>query len=729
MVLSGQDRPTVPMKAALSEIIIDGVLDEASWELADGSFHRQFPIDTGFATNDSRVYFSYDDDHVYVGLKMYSTSKDYVVTSLKRDFSFRGNDNISILFDTYNDQNNAFLFGMNILGVRREALIANGGSQISDFAASWDNRWSGATQIHDDHWIAEFAIPFKTLRYKAGTEQWRFNSYRWDSEHNEISSWIAVPQNLLIMNLAHMGKMQWDKPLARPGANVSIIPYATAGVSRDFLDPSQQESKWNTAIGGDAKIGLTAGLNLDLTVNPDFSQVEVDEQVSNLDRFELLFPEKRQFFIENADLFGSFGLRRVNPFFSRRIGLAVDSITGQNVQNKIQYGVRLSGKVNERLRVGLLNTQTAQIKQSGVPGINYTVAALEQRVFSRSNIAVMLVNRQITDNENGGPRADRYNRVAGLEYRLNSPDNVWRGKAFYHTLFSPDKPADSYTHGLQLEYLQRHYRLEWAQLFVGNGFDAQAGFVPRRDYFLVSPELQLFFYPRKGNIARHDLNLDSRFFWEVGEKENPVLAPWSNSEWQVEGEWTISFKDNRNLVLGSSYTFVHLLRDFDPTRQQSEGIFLPEDSQYRFLTTQLSYESNDSKKFFYEIGPIFGGFYNGSVFGIDGSITYRYQPYGFVSLDYSFNRIKLADPFVPSTVWLVGPRVDLTLSKKLFFTTFFQYNSQLENLNINARLQYRFAPVSDIFIVYTDNYFIDPFSQFSQRNRALVAKATYWLNL
>ena len=227
-----------------------------------------------------------------------------------------------------------FLFGMNPYGVRREALIANGGRMTDDFSESWDNKWTGQAQIFDDHWVAEFAIPFKTLRFQQGDKQWRFNSYRYDTQVNEISSWYRIPQNQIIMDLGHMGDMIWDKPLGKPGTNFSVIPYSTAGVFRDLENPMQTNAKWNTGIGADAKIGLTSGLNLDLTINPDFSQVEVDDQVINLDRFEIRLPEKRQFFLENADLFSSFGGGRENPFFSRRIGVSIDSATGQNVQNK-----------------------------------------------------------------------------------------------------------------------------------------------------------------------------------------------------------------------------------------------------------------------------------------------------------------------------------------------------------------------------------------------------------
>ena len=174
-----------------------------------------------------------------------------------------------------------------------------------------------------------------------------------------------------------MGELNFEEPLEKPGTNVSIIPYASASVTRDFENIDQTEAQYSYNFGGDAKIGLSSSLNLDLTANPDFSQVEVDRQVTNLDRFEIFFPERRQFFLENADLFGRFGTGRMNPFFSRRIGVSIDTTTGNNVQNTIIGGARVSGKVSDKLRVGLINMVTARKRENDLPTFNYSIAAAE----------------------------------------------------------------------------------------------------------------------------------------------------------------------------------------------------------------------------------------------------------------------------------------------------------------------------------------------------------------
>ena len=727
----GGPQPTISPILTEEKIVPDGVLDEPIWQEAEvmTSFWQQFPVDSVKAEGQTEVRMVYNNDFLYVAVKSITSEDNFVVSSLRRDYQFPGSDNITILFDTYNDVTNAFVFGMNAYGVRREALVANGGRGFSDFQSSWDNKWFGNASRHEDHWIAEFAIPFKTLRYNEGVEEWRFNIYRSDTQYNEWSSLNRIPQNRLIMDLSYMAKIKWPKPLKKPGRNISVIPYVTSGLSRDFEDTEQTGSDFDADTGFDAKIALTPGLNLDLTVNPDFSQVEVDQQVTNLDRFEIFFPERRQFFLENADLFGDFGLSRVNPFFSRRIGVARDTTTGQNIQNPINYGVRLSGKVNDRLRVGLLNTQTAKEADNGLPSFNYTVAALQQRVFERSNVSFIFVNKQaINSGESGGDFED-FNRVAGLEYRMFSADNTWTGKAFYHQSFSPTNETHNFSQGLQLEYLRRHYRFEWAHVLVGNGFNAETGFVPRRDYFLMSPEFQLYFYPESGIINQHSLNVDSRFFLQIGEDDNPFIPSWGQVERQLEFTWNFQFSNNTRGSIQTTENELTLLDDFDPTRVQDDGVFLPAGETYNFIDVSLEYGSDQRKRVFFNVEPTIGQFFNGFRAGIEGDLNYRFQPFGSVAFNFNYNYIDLEAPFESAKVWLLGPRFDVTFSKQVFWTTFFQYNNQLDNLNINARFQWRFAPVSDFFLVYTDNYQVDSFSQFGQRNRAVVAKLTYWLNL
>ena len=700
------------------EIRLDGVLDEAVWQRGKPAdqFHQYFPSDTVMADYDTEIYFAADDTYLYVAVKCYAPGKEYITPSLRRDYRAGGNDNISLLFDTFYDKTNAFLFGINPFGVRREALISNGGSTLNGFQTSWDNKWDGEAKIHNGYWAAELAIPFKTIRFKEGSKKWRFNSYRFDTQANENTVWTQIPRNQWIFNLAYMGDMIWEEPLKKPGTNISLIPYVAGNMIQD-IENGEENPTFTGGIGGDAKIGISAGLNLDITVNPDFSQVEVDRQVTNLSRFELFFPERRQFFLENADLFNSFGFGRQNPFFSRRIGITTDTTTDENIQNPILYGARLSGKLNENLRVGLLNMQTAKNEENGLPSFNYTVATVQQKVFSRSNIGAIVVNKQQFGQDTSS-LFDLYNRVAGLDYVLASQDNTWTGKFFYHHSFTPnDSDAFQGQHGTSLNFNSRNFRAGWTHQYVGEGFDAQVGFIPRTDFFRINPDATVLLYPQNQVLNKVDLRLEYSQIW--AEKQG-------TTDRELRFSTEFEFLNTSRLSSNFSLVYIQLLDDFNPTGLDEELERLPAFSDYNTFELNVSYRSDRRKNFSYDFRPRIDQYYNGWRYGLRGSFSYRFQPYGSITLDYNFNRISLPEPFISADLILLGPRLDVTFTRKLFLTAFVQFNNQVDNVNVNARLQWRFKPVSDFFLVYTENYFAN---DFSSKNRALVAKFTYWLNI
>jgi hypothetical protein len=238
------------------------------------------------------------------------------------------------------------------------------------------------------------------------------------------------------------GTLLWDEPPPTAGSNISIIPYALGGISKDY--ENKKTTAYRKDIGGDVKIAVTSSLNLDLTINPDFSQAEVDKQIVNLDRYELFFPEKRQFFLENADLFANFGYATIRPFFSRRIGLNAP----------IRFGDRLSGKLDKNWRIGLMDTQTGKVAETGLPAQNFGVIALQRRVFARSNIGFIFINKQAVSYTPGAdsskPVYSLYNRNAGLEYNLASANNQWTGKFLFLKSFSQAGGKNDWVHAANL---------------------------------------------------------------------------------------------------------------------------------------------------------------------------------------------------------------------------------------------------------------------------------------
>jgi len=298
--LTFEARPDILVSFTNEKPVIDGKVEESFWKNIKGAkdFWQLFPTDSIKNPVQTEIFMAYDKYNLYIAVICYSIGNKYVVSSLKRDYRASGNDNITFVFDSYKDKTNAFVFGINPLGVMREAVIANGGRDRTDFNENWDNKWNGESFIGEKYWSAELVIPFTALRFKENSTTWNFNAYRFDMQTNTQSTLNRIPQNQLPNSLAFMSKIEFEKPIEKTGSAFTVIPYVSGGSFKNFKDNSPTKNTFG--IGGDAKVGLSPSLNLDLTVNPDFSQVEVDKQVINLDRFEIFFPERRQFFFRKC---------------------------------------------------------------------------------------------------------------------------------------------------------------------------------------------------------------------------------------------------------------------------------------------------------------------------------------------------------------------------------------------------------------------------------------------
>ncbi len=713
----------ISVKSISSPVTIDGRLEEDIWRNTNSAsaFMQYFPSDSIQADQDTEINMAYDDDNLYIGIVCHSVGDDYIVPSLKRDFRAGGNDNITLLIDPFNDGINAFMFGINPMGVLREGLISGGGVNLQGFSTSWDQKWTGEAHIYEDKWTAEIVIPFSVLRYNKGQTTWRFNSYRFDMQANERTTWVQIPRNQWIFNLGYMGTMEFESAPRDQGSNFSLIPFTISSMSKDYEEAAPTDLDAN--IGGDAKVAITSGLNLDMTANPDFSQVEVDRQVTNLDRFEIFFPERRQFFLENADLFGAFGFSDINPFFSRRIGIAQDTATSTTIQNTIFGGVRLSGKINDNWRIGVLSMQTAEDEINGQPSQNFTVAAAQRRIGARSNIGVISVNRQSIGGDQENAEVDNSNRVVGVDYNLATANNKWSGKTFIHRAITESKEKNPYSHGFRLDYTDRAWGASWQHEYVGEGYDAQVGFIRRQDYFKIDPRLTLFAYPSAEILNRIEYQARLTQLWR---------PDFGTTDQRLVLNANVDLLNNSRFNLNVNRQFVYLFDPFDPTGTEQEE--LAGDTEYTYYFFQGSYNSDRSKTFSYRLNPYIGQYFNGKRYGLRGNVNYRFQPYGQITINYGYNIFDMPYLKTKPRTYLIGPTLDLTFSKSVFLTTFIQYNSQVENTNINMRFQWRFAPVSDFFLVFSDNYFTgtDDVSErfnLNVRNRSIVAKVTYWFNL
>lgn len=715
------------IKKAPAPITLDGILDDEAWQQAEkgGGFWQAFPTDTRAAIDTTQFMVSYDDEYLYVGVICY----DYlpgkqITTTLKRDFIWPLNDNISFYIDPYNDKSNGFSFQVTPDNVQREGIVTLGGEVASD----WDNKWFSEVQVLEDRWTVEMAIPFKSFRFNS-VPQWNIQFLRNNQKRNERTTWILTPQQFRSSDLVYTGAMNWDTPPPEAGTNLTIIPYTIAGTGRDF--DAGENTRTNTDAGFDAKIGVTNSLNLDLTFNPDFSQVEVDQQVTNLQRFEIFFPEKRQFFLENQDLFAENGFRPSRPFFSRRIGIQGSGSTQRNVP--IWGGARLSGKIGDKWRIGALNmvSKEDQIVENDTaniaPSQNYSMAILERQI-NRSRISAVFVGRTnlgIGDDTDSATYIDNkvydltdYNYVYGLDYNLTTQDNKWVGSAFYHRSVDPVKKSDNSSHGRFLRYQTRNISARFYHLYIGSNYNAEVGFVQRRGVMNYGTGIEYTWYPEGSSIQRHgpefNIRRSAETNWDVLDKS-----------WQLE--YGIGFLNTMEINASYEKQSIKLQQPFDPSG--TDGPELAEGTITTFGNAQISIRSDRRKPFVLGVFGGHGNFYNGTITSYGGGLQYRYQPILQLAIEAEYNSVNLPQGFNDSELLLVSPRIDLTLTNKVFFTSFIQFNTQDENFGQNYRFQWRFAPVSDLFIVYTDNYRTSDPENWDVRNRALVIKLNYWLNL
>jgi hypothetical protein len=394
--------------------------------------------------------------------------------------------------------------------------------------------------------------------------------------------------------------------------------------------------------------------------------------------------------------------------------------------------MRLSGKLNNTLRIGLMDMQTGSNQPRGslekdmIPSGNYFVTVLQQQVFSRSSISGFLINKQITGSYNDTVyKGLNYNRVAGLEYNLASRDSRWTGKAFYHKSFYSGASASSAAASGNINFSTRYFKGTMTGSWIGADYISEAGYIRRNGFYEMSPTLSYSMYPVSGIVLSHGPTLLFDMIYNTS---------FDLTDRQTSLGYRVGFRDRSQISASATENFVLLPNSFDPTK--SGGLPLPAGSSYSWKSGEIGFDSDSRRQFGYSLDAGYGSYYNGTRWSVSGSVGYRFQPYGSIEIAAAYNAISLPEPYNSANLVLLSPKLDLTLTDKIFLTTFVQYNSQIENLNTNIRFQWRFAPVSDLFIVYTENTFAGVPSDhenlytrnFTAKNRGLVLKISYWFN-
>jgi hypothetical protein len=716
------DRKLIAVRAA-GPITLDGSLDESAWANAPVAlnFIQNDPREGEPATFDTEVRVLYDDNSLYIGV----FAKDdqpggIIVSDLKKDFNTGSSDGFRVVIDTFKDGRNGYSFATNPAGAKWDAQMANEGRENN---SSWDGIWEVKTRVTELGWYAEIEIPFRSLKFNNDDPQtWGLNFERKLRRLNEDSYWSPLPRIYNLERVSLAGTIEGMRGV-RPGKNIRVKPYAAA--SSNTIGTASPAGNFDAGL--DVKYGVTSGLTWDFTVNTDFSQVEADEQQVNLSRFSLLFPEKRDFFLENSGIFqfggggggpgggggggggGNSQAGRQNAsqdmrlFFSRRIGL---SDAGDAIP--ILGGTRLTGRVG-RYSLGVLNIQQQKLGATSTPGFvpstNFTALRMRRDILANSDVGVVLLNK-----EQNGPR---YNRVAGVDanFRFGFLDvNGYAARTSAPALATPGRGEDFTARG-SFNYQSGTWQFRGIYSAIGERFTDEMGFVPRRG---VNNALLFAGYTFRPAWASRLGIREIRPHWQMDMFERRRGGLESRyQDWHVP----INLHNSTFIELGVNPNVEQILQPF--TINSSRAVQV-EPGRYDFNEYFILWNSNNAARFSFTSRYNTGKFYDGSKRGYAFGPSFRVNEHLNASANVQINDIDLSTGSFVSK--LVTSRINYNVNTRVFVNALLQYNTDSGQLSSNLRFNIIHRPLSDIFIVYNE--------QRDERsgdlvNRALIAKMTY----
>lgn len=661
---------------------IDGRLDEAEWQLAEPltDFVQQLPVTGAAATFRTVVRILYDSSYIYLASENFDPEPRKAITvGLERDFVSTNSDILAVGFDTFLDRRNSFLFIINPHGAVRDEQTFNDSRNIVE---AWEGILDVKTAFTDSSWILEMRIPLKTLRFDAskGAQDWGLNLTRRVRRVNETSYWAPLDRQYRVHRMSKAGTLTGLEGL-RQGRNLQLKPALVGGNSSGAQVPaSALGSSFDASL--DLKYGLTPSLTLDATINTDFSQVEVDQEQLNLTRFSLFFQERREFFIENAGVF-TFGdvqersyrmgasLSDFTFFNSRQIGLSPD---GRPIP--ILGGVRMTGKIGS-FDAGLLNMQTEGAL--GRPGENFSVVRFKRNILGNSDVGLLLANRVATE----GP--DSYARSYGVDANLR-PAGGLVINSYLALNDATGSDADGHAARTSVGYRDALWDSSVMWKRVSEDFDPGIGFVRRR-------EMQQW-YGTVGIHARPSISWIS----EVNPYVESSYITDLSSRLDTRGTTValdVLFRPDGELALEVSDEFDRITEPFTV----AEGHTIAPGG-YGTQRASIKYTAGTGRALSGSLGVNAGGFYDGDRTTWSGALTWRASYRLRLEGTYQRNKISLSSG--DFTANLAGGRLRYSWSTRLFGSAFVQFNTQTHSLVGNARLNYRWAPLSDIFVVYTE---------------------------
>ena len=710
-------RATVRAIKLTEPLRLDGRLDEAVYSTHQpfGGFIQVAPKYGAESTEKTDVWITFDQSNIYVSARCWDSAPPdkWIANELRRDTNqLRQNDHFGVMFDTFYDRRSGFLFYTNVLGALADYSVIDEGGSNTD----WNPVWESRTSTFDGGWTVEMAIPFKTLRYRSGTDQvWGFQLRRSIRYKNEWTYLNPVPQNLAgpqAFNRISSGGTLVGLDLPPASRNLELKPYAISRWTTDRLRVPAIANDFDPDLGGDVKYGVTANLTADFTVNTDFAQVEIDEQQVNLTRFSLFFPEKRDFFLEGRGVFdfarggagaqgggftgGSEGSADTPYlFYSRRIGL------NRNRVIDINAGGRLTGKVGA-YGVGVMNIQTDEDEVSGTRDTNFTVIRVKRDILRRSTIGAMFTNRSLTVNNRGSSQG------YGVDAAFSFYQNVNLGGYWARTV-TPDVTRDDDSYQAKFDYAADRYGARAELLKVGDNFNPEVGFVRRDDFKRSFAQLRFSPRPRSMRAIRKFTYQGSLEYIETGAGLLETR--------QQSGRFEIEFDSSDRFTTEVNRNYELLQRPFEVSR----GVIIPVGG-YSFSDATVSYSFGQQRAVSGNLSLTRGEFYDGDIttVGYSGgrvTLTKRF------SLEPSFSLSKVNLPYGDFITRVIRSRVDYGFSPRMFASALLQYNYTDRTFSSNLRYRWEYRPGSEFFLVWTDEQ--DTRARgLTLRNRAFVVKAT-----
>jgi hypothetical protein len=705
--------------------VIDGRVTDGVWDTVAPftDFIQQDPAEGAPATERTEVRLVVGAGHVYLGVICFDSDPSRIIVSqARRDASLNETDSIVIVFDTFNDNQNAFVFGTNALGIEYDGQVARegqtsgitfgggaGGTQrggISAFNPNWDGDWTVKAQVTERGWEAELAIPLKTLRYSTGADRtWGMNVLRNIRHKNEQVYLSPIPRGYDIYRVSMAAKVSgFNLPSRR---DVKLIPYVLGSVNKDFTRTSDRLDRDGDA-GLDIKWGVRPNLTLDATFNTDFAQVEADEEQVNLTRFDLFFPEKRPFFLENASTFQFGQPQQIDLFFTRRIGL---SPTGLPID--ILGGARLSGKVAGSWNVGLLNIQTDDLAVDGrpvAPDNNYTVLRAQKEI-GRSSYGAIFVGRYATGADTS--TFSKWNRAYGLDanWQIGASQRV---STFIARTDSPGTLGSDYSGRAFYNFTNNVWQISGGYSQVGERFNPEVGFLPRRGF--RRPEFRAFFQPQPKNIPwirRISPHYSYNAFWGFdGQLQSSMMHMHAFEIQPSQGGrfgWFLD-RNQDNPVL----PFVVYNRD------GRRVTIAP--GEYTWYQNAFEYHHNPSARVTGTVRARVGRFYDGDFNSLEFTSDYRLSTRATASIGWTRQDVDLpGGSFVANLVPVKASYAFTTLAS---VSALLQYNGQTAQFSSNIRLALLNRSGTGLFVVYNDRRDTTSFTPLDTLGRSFVVKYT-----